>query len=179
VVNLLRWIKDGKGSSTILFCISIFSLCIAFLLVFINSENDDWSRIVNLLKTDGAKAYAIFGLIALIFLGAIIAQLFFGSLLLYFVSKLVFRIPLEFEAFYKIIKIFFVFIALGVCWQLINFIRNSIVASIILNPFIILGLITIYLLFRFLSDVNRFKPLLFIIFLYSSYLILSISYLEG
>jgi hypothetical protein len=109
---MLSWIKEGKNSSTILHILSITFVSLAFLLALItNFGNEELSRIVDLLKNDGAKAYAIFGLVALIFLGAIIAFIFYGSLLIHFLARMVFRIPLSFKDFYQIMKVFYIFLA--------------------------------------------------------------------
>ncbi|MED4473794.1 hypothetical protein [Oceanobacillus caeni] len=177
---MLTWIRDGKGSSITLFLISILVLFLSFLMVFINDiSNEELVRILNLLETDGIKAYAVFGLIGLMFLAALVAQMFFVSFFLHLVSKVIFRIPMEFDKFYKVIKIFYIFIGLGICWQLINVVSNSMIMSIIFNPFIILGFIAMYLLILFFTNVSRIKPFLFTTFLYGSYLIFTTITLGG
>ncbi|UTR16322.1 hypothetical protein MM221_07180 [Salipaludibacillus sp. LMS25] len=169
---MFTWIKDGKGASLTLFLISILVLSISFLIVAINDLRDEeLTRILNLLETDGIQAYAVFGLIALIFLGAIIAHMFFVSVFLHLILKVIFRIPMAFDRFFKIMKVFYIFIGLGICWQLI--VSDRLLAPIIFNPFIIVGFIVMYFLFRFLTDVRRFKPFLFTTFLYGSCLVVT------
>lgn len=176
---MLTWIKEGKGSSVTLFLISILILSLSLLTVFVNDiRGEELDRILSLLETDGLQAYAVFGLIGVMFLGALVAQMFFISLFLHLVSKVIFRIPMEFDKFYKVIKIFYIFIGLGIYWQLNNFASNHMV-SIIFNPFIILGFIAVYFLILCFANVNRIKPFLFATFLYGSYLIFTTITLGG
>jgi hypothetical protein len=174
---MLSWIKEGKNSSTILHILSITFVSLAFLLALItNFGNEELSRIVDLLKNDGAKAYAIFGLVALIFLGAIIAFIFYGSLLIHFLARMVFRIPLSFKDFYQIMKVFYIFLAFAITWQIFN--SKNVLISVIFNPFIIFGVIVMCFLFHILSKTNWHKPILFGLFIYFSYIAITFAVLE-
>jgi|SRR5690606_1158180 len=169
---MLTWVKQGKGSSSILFLVSILTLFSALAFVLLHDLNSqEYSRIVEVLSTQGVKAYALFSLIAVIFLGAIVVQLFFGSMIMHAISKIIFRIPISFELFYQVMKIFNIFLAFAIAW-LIMIDINSLVLSVILNPFIIFGFVIMFYLIVKFSHVHWFKPFLFVIFNFITYLIL-------
>ncbi|ASS89044.1 hypothetical protein AP3564_01085 [Aeribacillus pallidus] len=174
---MINWIKDNKFSIYILVVISFMvSLITIFLAIYI-SMGSEVKYIPIMLETDGAPAYAIFGIIITLIILTVIAQLYFGAIITHFMVKFVFRIPIQFYLFTKIYLIFTIFLSLSIIWELIVFNDIPNIFFVLANPFLILGLYILFILLKNFACVNWRKPLLFTIFCLFSFL--TFTYLGG
>ncbi|MDQ0164009.1 hypothetical protein J2S06_003153 [Bacillus alveayuensis] len=174
---MINWVKYNKFSSYILLVISFMMSLISIFLAIYISMGSEVKYIPIMLETDGAPAYAIFGIIVTLIILTVIAQLYFGAIITHFMAKFIFKIPIQFYLFFKIYLIFTIFLSLSIIWELIVFNDLPNVFFLVANPFLIVGLYILFILLQNFACVNWRKPLLFTIFCLFSFL--TFTYLGG
>jgi hypothetical protein len=171
---MINWINNNKFATYILFGISfILSMVSIFLAIYTDMGVEEVQDVFNMINTEGAPAIAIMVIIFVIMLFYVIVQLVFGALITHLIAKFIFKIPIEFKIFYRVFLIFSCFLSLIVMWKFLVYKGCSGVIFLIINPFLILSLIVMFVLLKVLANINSLKSLLFTIFVFISYLIFS------
>ncbi|PER82260.1 hypothetical protein [Bacillus cereus] len=171
---MINWIKNNKFATYILFGVSfVLSIISVSTSIYMNIGIEEVQDVINMIHTEGAPAIAIMGIIFVIMLFYVIVQLFFGALITHLIAKFIFKIPIEFKIFYRVFLIFSSFLSLIIMWELFVYKDYEGLIFLIINPFLILSLIVMFVLLKILANINSLKPLLFTIFVFISYLIFS------